>query len=132
MQTVSGRGYRFVAPVTRANPAPSSQYACASGNGIGGRTVASEQLGDPGVVGQMDASPPASALRARHWLRGGIGAALIGALGLGVAVAGWNWHSPWFGDARPAPHLSIVVLPFSNLSDDRRAAIFRGRDHRGL
>ena len=124
IQTVSGRGYRFVAPVTRANPAPSSQSTSPSGNGSGGRTVASEQLGDPGVVGQMDASPPASALRARHWLRGGIGAALIGALGLGVAVAGWNWHSPWFGDARPAPHLSIVVLPFSNLSDDREQQYF--------
>jgi TolB-like protein/DNA-binding winged helix-turn-helix (wHTH) protein/tetratricopeptide (TPR) repeat protein len=124
IQTVSGRGYRFVAPVTRANPTPSSQSTSPSGNGIGGPIVESEQLGDPGVVGQVDTSPPASALRARHWLRGGIGAALIGALGLVAAVAGWNWHSPWFGGARPAPRLSIVVLPFTNLSDDREQQYF--------
>ena len=51
-------------------------------------------------------------------------AALIGALGFVAAVAGWNWHSPWFGDARPAPRLSIVVLPFTNLSDDREQQYF--------
>jgi TolB-like protein/DNA-binding winged helix-turn-helix (wHTH) protein len=124
IQTVSGRGYRFVAPVTPANLAPSSQSTSPSGNGSGGPIVESEQLRDPGVVGQMDASPPASALRARHWLQGGIGAALIGALSLGVAVAGWNWHSPWFGEARLAPRLSIIVVPFTNLSDDREQQYF--------
>jgi TolB-like protein len=36
----------------------------------------------------------------------------------GVAVAGWNWHSPWFGEARLAPRLSIVVRPFTNFSND--------------
>ena len=33
-------------------------------------------------------------------------------------------------DARPVPRLSIVVLPFTNLSDDREQQYFCRRDHR--
>jgi len=110
IQTIPGRGYRFIAPV--------------AGNGSGGPIVENARLQGPGVMGQFDAPPPAPATRARHWLRGSIAAALIGTLGLGVAVAGWNSHSPWFGEARLAPRLSIVVLPFTNLSDDREQQYF--------
>jgi adenylate cyclase len=63
-------------------------------------------------------------LRARHRFRGTIAAALIGGLGLVVAVTVWNWQSPWFGEARLAPRLSIVVLPFTNLSNDREQQYF--------
>jgi TolB-like protein/DNA-binding winged helix-turn-helix (wHTH) protein len=118
IQTIPGRGYRFIAPVTRGDPAPSSETIRASGNGSGGPIVEKEQLQGPGVLGQIDAPPPAQALRARHWPRAGIVAALVGASCLGVAVAGWNWHSPWFGEARLAPRLSIVVRPFTNFSND--------------
>src|SRR5580704_19086794 len=97
IQTVPGRGYRFIAPVTRGDPAPPLQSTPLSGNGSGGPIVENERLRDPGVLGQIDAPPPAPALRARHRLRGTIAAALIGALGLVTAVAGWNWRSPWFG-----------------------------------
>jgi len=54
-----------------------------------------------------------------------------------------RWRSGWLGPVKnvnrqcgPAAcqlhclALSIVFLPFGNLSDDRRAAIFRGRRHR--
>jgi TolB-like protein/Flp pilus assembly protein TadD len=34
------------------------------------------------------------------------------------------WHSPGSGDAHPAPRLSIVVLPFTNLGDDRGQQYF--------
>ncbi len=124
IQTIPGRGYRLIEPVTRSDPTPSLQSTQISSNGSGAPIVENEQLRDPHLLAQIDAPPPAPATRARHWLWGGIAAALIGALGLGVAVAGWNWHSPWFGDAPPAPRLSIVVLPFSNLSDDREQQYF--------
>jgi adenylate cyclase len=51
-------------------------------------------------------------------------AAVIGALVLVAAVPVANWPSLWFGDVRPAPRLSIVVLPFTNLSDDREQQYF--------
>jgi TolB-like protein/DNA-binding winged helix-turn-helix (wHTH) protein len=124
IQTVPGRGYRFIAPVTRGDPTPLSESIRASENGSGGPIVENARLQGSGVMGQIDAPPPARALQARHWPRAGIAAALIGALGLVAVFAGWNWHSPWFSDARPAPRLSIVVLPFANLSDDREQQYF--------
>ncbi len=66
IQTVSGRGYRFVAPVTRAEPA----------------------------------APPA-----------GTGQPYGPSIGVSAHLAA-------------APRLSIVVLPFSNLSDDREQQYF--------
>jgi len=42
----------------------------------------------------------------------------IGVLVLVGAVAAGNWHLPWLGGRHPAPRLSIVVLPFANLSGD--------------
>jgi DNA-binding winged helix-turn-helix (wHTH) protein len=124
IQTVPGRGYRFVAPVTRGDPTPSSQFGPLCGNWDGGPIIENAQLHDAGLLGQIDAPPPAPAMRAWHWPRGGIATALICTLGLVVAAAGWNWHSPWFGDTGPAPRLSIVVLPFTNLSDDREQQFF--------
>ena|SRR3984893_7330213 len=65
IQTVSGRGYRFLGPVSRVDPAPSSQSTPTSGNGGIGPIVENEQLHDPGFLGQIDAPPPA-----RHCERG--------------------------------------------------------------
>jgi TolB-like protein/DNA-binding winged helix-turn-helix (wHTH) protein/Tfp pilus assembly protein PilF len=125
IQTIPGRGYRFIAPVTRGDPTPSSESIRPSGNGSGGPIVENERMQGPGVMDQIDAPPPAQALPARHWPRAGIVTALVGVLGLSVAVAGWNLHSPWFGEERLAPRLSsIVVLPFTNLSDDREQQYF--------
>ena len=75
IQTVSGRGYRFVAPVTRVEPAT-----------------------------------PQS-----------------GASGGGTIAEGGQPHGPSAGVAAPtpaAPRMSIVVLPFANLSDDREQQYF--------
>jgi adenylate cyclase len=51
---------------------------------------------------------------------------LIGALGLvALSIAALNWHSSWSREARlKPPPLSIVVLPFANLSDDRQQQYF--------
>jgi TolB-like protein len=46
-------------------------------------------------------------------------------LGIAVTViAAPNWHVPWRADGNQAPRLSIVVLPFTNLSDDREQQYF--------
>src|SRR3984893_11205763 len=43
IQTVAGRGYRFLAPATRVNPTLSSPSTPPSGNGSGGPIVENEQ-----------------------------------------------------------------------------------------
>jgi TolB-like protein/DNA-binding winged helix-turn-helix (wHTH) protein len=97
IQTVSGRGYRFVLPVTR--PDENSRAA------------------DPAPTDQVEAGADTNAARRRiwpwRWLAAGSGAVVIVAL----IVTGL-----WLGD-RPAravvpPRLSLVVLPFQNLGAD--------------
>jgi TolB-like protein len=100
IQTVPGRGYRFVAPVTRADSLASVPP---SDNDSGGPVTQNEQTQG------RDA-------RARHRLWGGAIATVIGALML-IAAAG-TWRLPWSGNSHPVPRLSIVVLPFANLGGD--------------
>jgi adenylate cyclase len=80
IQTVSGRGYRFVEPVTRVEPAALPISSRNSGNGGGGPIA-----GHGGPHGSST--------------------------GVLAHVAA-------------APRLSIVVLPFTNLSDDREQQYF--------
>ena len=125
IQTVPGRGYRFVAAVTRVEPAAPPVSVRPSGNSSGGPIAGNGEPQGPGVPGQPRSMPAAAAPRDRHRLWGGIMASVIGALGLVAAVVtALNWHSPWSGEARPVPRLSIVVLPFTNLSDDREQQYF--------
>jgi TolB-like protein/DNA-binding winged helix-turn-helix (wHTH) protein/tetratricopeptide (TPR) repeat protein len=124
IQTVPGRGYRFVAPVTPVERAASPASAPSSANGSDGPIAENEQAQGPGAPEQIGRTGPTRTPRGRHRLWGGSMATVIGALVLAAAVVAWNWHLLWSGDARPAPRLSIVVLPFTNLSDDREQQYF--------
>ena len=124
IQTVPGRGYRFVAPVKRVEPAAPPIAVRPSGNGSGEPITRSGEPQGPGAPSQPGSIPAGAAPRDRHRLWGGITAAVIASLGLLAVVAAGNWHLPWSGEARPVPRLSIVVLPFTNLSDDREQQYF--------
>jgi TolB-like protein/DNA-binding winged helix-turn-helix (wHTH) protein len=124
IQTVPGRGYRFVVPVTRVEPAappvssapPSNGVALAAENGPAERHGARVQIESP---------PHATTPRERHPLWRCVMAAVTGALILVAAiVGGLNWHRFLSGEVHPAPRLSIVVLPFVNLDDDREQQYF--------
>ena len=80
IQTVSGRGYRFVAPVTRAEPGAPPVAVPPLGSSSGGPTAEDGQPHGPSPIAPAD-----------------------------IAVA---------------PRLSIVVLPFTSLSDDREQQYF--------
>jgi len=61
----------------------------------------------------------------RSWdWRGIVAGLLIGLSLLTGIVAAWNWHSSSPRDGPPPPRLSIVVLPFADLSDDRKQQYF--------
>ena len=94
IETVSGRGYRFVICVTRLSQAQTGPL-------------------------QAPTALPASAPRPRHppWHHLAAGSCAISMAVLLVAAA---WHGGWFAGASSPPRLSIVVLPFENLGGDAR------------
>ena len=130
VQTVPGRGYRFVATVT-----PSVAEVCASDllmNSDGERGNNNK----PELVAVLPVSErPTAASRRRRSGSAIATAAVATALVLAV-IAWWLWPTTKLPRtpelAAPAsvsqpfvaPRLSIVVLPFANLSDDREQQYF--------
>ena len=123
IQTVPGRGYRFVAPVVRTNSAGPPVALLPSGKGVDEHITADEQpQGRPGIPARPD-EPPSQASRRRP--RRGMIAGVVGALlFIATGLAGWHLRSSGSDETRPAPRLSIVVLPFANLSDDPKQQYF--------
>ena len=122
IQTVPGRGYRFVAPVVRTNFAAPPVAVPPSGNGSDKHITADEQFqGRPGVPARPDEPPTQISRRSRRGMIAGV----IGILFLVAAgVVGWHLHLSGSGETRPAPRLSTIVLPFADLSAERDQQYF--------
>ena len=132
IQTVAARGYRFVAPVTRLEQGVGSATApLAVSSDVGGsatvlipdHTARTITITDP---------PEARAPPMRVW-RGRLAfAATVAAVAIAILVvaAAWWTHQAPISTTAPvmatagAPRLSIVVLPFADLSEDRRQQYF--------
>ena len=115
IQTVIGRGYRFLPPVeVEAEPPPMDSGVAppesAKGSGI-----------DPGSSHDRPAAAaPVAPARPARWpsLRLALAAAMVlGGVALGAPTV---WRAAGIGRTAPvaAPRLSLVVLPFRNLSGD--------------
>ena len=117
IQTVPGRGYRFVAAVTRVECAALPASPSSSGNGSDGPITESKRPKGPGTPERIGAAGPTARSRARYWFCGCILTTVIGALFV-AAVATGNWYPLWPSETHPMPRLSIVVLPFANLGSD--------------
>src|SRR3984893_4240331 len=78
IQTVPGRGYRFVAPVTGVGRAASPASTLSSGDGSDGLVAESGQAQSPGLLRQIGGIAPGSRPRGRHPLWGGVMATVIG------------------------------------------------------
>jgi adenylate cyclase len=116
IQTVAGRGYRFALPVTRLEPFAPPASGHRSGNGAGGAIAEPKPPTPSGSRNTTPIIPP----RDRKWFWCGGLALVAGALCLlPVLVTTLNRHLPLLRALGPAPRLSIVVLPFTNLSGDR-------------
>jgi adenylate cyclase len=124
IQTVPRRGYRFVVPALRGEAAPRPLQAPS----IDSNTrddVSGAEAGGSHAVTTPDAGVPADAgLGSDNFVRRRRGVCLAGlltalCLAIGALVVFGLGDIGWL--ARPAdrPRLSLVVLPFKNLSDDR-------------
>jgi TolB-like protein/DNA-binding winged helix-turn-helix (wHTH) protein len=113
IQTVPGRGYRFATPVTPAGAWKASVASAMQAEAI-------DDLPAPGV--------PAAAPRHRRTALVRMATAAAAALVLALGVW-WLWttrpipapavnSAESISQALVAPHLSIVVLPFTNLTND--------------
>ena len=118
IQTIPGRGYRFAVPVIRVESAlPSSGRP--TGNGAGGSVALQPEPENPAPPSRSGTTPPVIPARERKWLWCGCLGVVAGALCLlAVAITGSNWQLRQPEAAGPTPRLSIVVLPFTDLSDD--------------
>ena len=96
VQTVIGKGYRLIPPVTSPQPpVPPLQ-----------------QEASPPVVPQAGVPDPASArLRIKKWIA-------IAIVAVVAATAGFAWFWSTHREAQPPPIRAIAVLPFENLSGD--------------
>jgi TolB-like protein/DNA-binding winged helix-turn-helix (wHTH) protein/Flp pilus assembly protein TadD len=120
IQTVKGRGYRFVAPVVREAEHGFAQTHSAVATVDTSSTVFRQD--DGGQSRRPRAlTPPSPSPPVQHSRLVIAAASLIFAF----AVVGGAWlawprpaATPAFVQTAPAPRLSIVVLPFANLSDD--------------
>jgi TolB-like protein/DNA-binding winged helix-turn-helix (wHTH) protein len=130
IQTVTGYGYRFTADVTPVDPATLQETMPLSEYPDGGISEEKAESCDPRGIepaaNQLDDRPtvPKILVPRRFWR--GATASAIGSIGLvALAITALNWLSPQFRETRlMPPHLSIVVLPFTNLSDDREEQYF--------
>lgn len=116
IQTIPGRGYRFVAPVTRGDAVAAP---AARGSGNGSVPFATDDQPKPrSTESGTDVVLPTPVARRSYRLWRAIIAAVIGSLCLAAAI-GTGVNSRWFSRENVlAPRLSIVVLPFTNLSND--------------
>jgi TolB-like protein/DNA-binding winged helix-turn-helix (wHTH) protein/Tfp pilus assembly protein PilF len=119
IQTVPGRGYRFVASVRRMASSALSDADPQFANGAEQPIAKDEDTLSSAAAEQIRQEAPAALSRGRYQLRRVIIAAVAGVLCIAAAmVAALNWRllSSW--EDRSAPRLSIVVLPFANLNND--------------
>jgi TolB-like protein/DNA-binding winged helix-turn-helix (wHTH) protein len=95
IRTEAGRGYRFVATVTRKEQDELPQVS----------------LPEPAPRSAGEAPPP---VRRPAW-RYRTAVALAALAGVLLAMA---WTCGWIGAGKAAPRLSVVVLPFQDVDDD--------------
>jgi TolB-like protein/DNA-binding winged helix-turn-helix (wHTH) protein/Tfp pilus assembly protein PilF len=110
IQTISGRGYRFIASAPEEEPRPII---------VDPQTTNSTPSADVSATAAADGEyQPAPAVKSRkgHWL---VVAAIVGVLIGGAATAAWIFR-PWSSlGLKPAGgRVVLAVLPFQNLTGD--------------
>jgi TolB-like protein/DNA-binding winged helix-turn-helix (wHTH) protein len=104
IQTEAGRGYRFVAPVTRKHR-----------NGLPPANQPAPTSPDATRLQAEEAPPSGRRMPPRYPKTAALAAACILVVGAVMALA---WSGGWIGAGKEPPRLSIAVLPFQDVDDD--------------
>lgn len=130
IQTITGYGYRFIGEVNSIDPAapapfhrPAEHAGEASGEGQQQAGLSAAATSPEQVDGKR---LPPSENRAGFALRGGILVSITAVLGLiALLIVTVGWRASGSNEARLTPPLlSIVVLPFTDLSEGRNQQYF--------
>jgi TolB-like protein/DNA-binding winged helix-turn-helix (wHTH) protein len=124
VQTVTGRGYRFIAPIINTGPppleAPAQAEATPAGPAEREERAPTENF-SAARVGSVEQRPaPNTAMRLKKLWVGGLLAAGLSLL-LGLALWG---RSHLFTTAPTAPIRSVAILPLENLTGDQGQQYF--------
>jgi TolB-like protein/DNA-binding winged helix-turn-helix (wHTH) protein len=115
VQTLPGRGYRFIAPVSEEElqtPAP-ARYESSHPKEAEKRTMLAQRIAEE-RHNKTDGA--ASAVAVEHWRRFGWLAFLFSCCAIGIAA--WIGWTHFYGAGAAHPIRSIAVLPLQNLSGD--------------
>ena len=115
VQTLSGRGYRFIAPVSEdelETPAPVRHESSHPDEADKG-TIIARQIAEERRRKTADAAPDAAV---GHWRRVGLLASLFCCCAIGIGA--WIGWTHFYGAGAAHPIRSIAVLPLQNLSGD--------------
>ncbi len=113
VETLTGRGYRFIAPVSEEEPGSPAAYQSAEVPEAGTGPAQARQVPVESGTKAAAASVTVAAPRSRRF---GLLIALVSCCTIGLAV--WvGWHH-FYGPGSAQPIRSIAVLPLQNLSGD--------------
>lgn len=122
IQTVAGRGYRFIVPVTFGDYQSSTGQMSASGDAAAPAT-AREVPTNWELMRSLSGDPSPNWFWWPAW-RWGVGTAVALAFAMTVVWVGWGSHNHQRVAAGAESHLSIIVLPFANLNSNGEQSHF--------
>ena len=118
VQTVTGRGYRFIAPITDADPAPAQALAKTEAPTTGPEEKEEKTPAENSSAARVEPveqrpAPNATTRLKKRWVGGLLATGFL----LLLVLALWGWGR-LFTMATSAPIRSIAILPLENLTGD--------------
>jgi TolB-like protein/DNA-binding winged helix-turn-helix (wHTH) protein len=118
IETVHGRGYRFVAPATEINPLPAIPQESIADSAVADPPRREPESEAPAPDRPFEPEPLPKRNR-RPWVVGG----LLAVAALAIAATSLGWRR-FVVRAAPSPIQSLAVIPLENLSGDPNQEYF--------
>jgi TolB-like protein/DNA-binding winged helix-turn-helix (wHTH) protein len=114
VETVAGRGYRFIAPIDTLPPGPSADRPSALPSPAPAPVPVPAASEPAGPLGRVEGLAPVGRGAPPRWR---LAAPAVIGLVIGGVALGALWHR-WSGGGAPPTRTTIAVLPFANTAHD--------------